>query len=75
MSNAKTVVLVRTRLSSPDPTQVAYQWAKSVKKNFETSGRQVLDLAVNDAVRAETEVLLRRCENSVFLFYGHGLPD
>jgi hypothetical protein len=46
-----------------------------VKQHFEANGWRVLDLAVDDAVRANIEAILHSRENSVFLFYGHGLSD
>jgi len=75
MSNTKTVFLVRTRLPWPDATQISYRWTEAVKQHFEANGWQVLDLAVDDAVRANIEDFLQSRESSVFLFYGHGLPD
>ena len=74
MSNTKTALLVRTCLSPSDPTQISYQWADAVKQRFEENGWQVIDLAVDDAVRMKVEELLQSYEGSVFLFYGHGLP-
>ena len=74
MSNSKTVILVRTRLPWPDPTQISYRWAGAVKQHFEANGWRVLDLAVDDAVRENVENFLQSHESSVFLFYGHGLP-
>ena len=76
MSNDKTVLLVRTRLPSPDDaTQISYRWAETVKQNFEANGWRILDLAVDDAVRAKVEDCLQHPESYIFLFYGHGLPD
>jgi len=76
MSNAKTALLVRTRLPSPDDaTQISYRWAENVKKNFEANGWRVLDLAMEDAIRENVENLLQSPEGYIFLFYGHGRPD
>ena len=76
MSNDKTVLLVRTRLPSPDDaTQISYRWAETVKQHFEANGWRVLDLNVDDAVRAKVEDCLRSPKSYVILFYGHGRPD
>ena len=74
MPNPKTVLLIRTRLPLPDPTQISYRWAEAVKQHFEANGWQVFDLAMDDAVRENVEELLHSRESNVFLFYGHGLP-
>lgn len=58
-----------------NPTRISYQWAEAVKKDFEANGWQVLDLAVDDAVRSNAEKLLQNSESIVFLFYGHGRSD
>jgi len=75
MSNSKTVLLVRTRLPWPDETRISYRWAEAAKREFEVNGWQVIDLASDDAVRANVEKLLQAAESDVFLFYGHGEPD
>jgi len=80
MSNAKTVLLVRTRLprqvpDNSDATESSYFWAESVKQHFEANGWQVFDLAVDDAVRAKVEKFLQRPESYLFLFYGHGKEE
>lgn len=77
MTNPKTVLLVRTCLprqclQKPDATEYSYRWAEAVKQHFEENGWQVLDLALDDAVRAKVEDRLRPPESYVFLFYGHG---
>jgi hypothetical protein len=77
MSNSKTVLIVRTRLPREDPqipdaTEYSYRWAEAVKQHFEANGWRVLDLAVDDAIRAKVEDYLQPPESYVFLFYGHG---
>jgi hypothetical protein len=76
MSNSKTVLLVRTRLPWPDDTtQISCRWAEAVRQSFEANGWRVIDLGIDDAVRANVEKLLEAAQSSVFLFYGHGKPD
>ena len=75
MSNTRTILLVRTLLNPNDATKVSFRWAESVKQDFEAKGWQVLDLAINNALRAKVEEALRGSESTIFLFYGHGLQD
>ncbi len=73
MANAKHLVLVRTR--HPDASKISYKWAESVKTRFIAHGWHVTDLAINDAIRQKIEDILKNSENTVFIFYGHGMPD
>jgi hypothetical protein len=76
MSNTRTILLVRTRLKNPnDATKVSFRWAESVKQEFEGKGWQVIDLALNNALRPKVEEALRESQSALFLFYGHGLQD
>ena len=75
MSNPKIAFLVRTRLSAPNPTQTSYAWAEAVECHFKTNGWQVVELAEDDAIRANVENTLETGGSTVFLFYGHGSPD
>lgn len=64
MSNSKTVLIVRTCLprqclQKPDATEYSYCWAETVKQHFEANGWRVIDLAVDDAVRAKVEDCLQ----------------
>ncbi len=71
MAADKTAVIVRPR-HPDDPTEFSYTWAETVKQAFIAGGWEVRDLAIDDAVRAEAERAVSG--NSVFVFYGHGLP-
>ena len=66
MSNTRTILLVRTLLNPNDATKVSFRWAESVKQDFEAKGWQVLDLAINNALRAKVEEALRGSESTIF---------
>ena len=73
MSQKNTVLLVRTQ--TDEATKVAYGWAETVKQRFEAKGWQVLDIALDKAVRSKVEKALKNSDHALFLFYGHGEPD
>jgi len=73
MSNSKIALLVRTCLPLPDdPTQTSYLLAQAVKERFEENNWHVIDIAADNAIRANVEKHLQNSESVVFLFYGHG---
>ena len=56
MSDPKIALLVRTRLpSTDDSTQISYLLAQAVKERFEGDNWRVIDIAADDAVRANVE--------------------
>lgn len=76
MSNPKIALLVRPCLpSADDPTQASYLLAQAVKERFEENNWRVIDIAADDAIRANVEEHLQNSESVVFLFYGHGEVD
>lgn len=75
MSDKKTAILIRTRHPLPDPTEYSYQWAEILKQQFETRDWQVIDLAIDKAIRSQVESVLQNAKNYVVIFYGHGSPS
>lgn len=76
MSNPKIALLVRTCLpSTDDSTQTSYLLAQAVKERFEENNWRVIDIAADDAIRANVEKHLQNSGSVVFLFYGHGQED
>jgi hypothetical protein len=80
MSEVKTAVLIRTRHprqkpTEPDATEYSYEWAGILKQQFETSGWQVIDLAIDNAITSQVESVLQDAKNEVVIFYGHGFPS
>jgi|GEM_PF-1597497 len=73
MPDDKMMMLVRTR--SDRATEISFKWAEKVKKQFEARDWQVLDIAIDSAVRSEVQESLQNSSAVVFIFYGHGLPD
>jgi hypothetical protein len=75
MSEMNTAVLIRTRHQLPDPTELSYIWAETIKQKLETNGWQVIDLAADDAIASQVELALQNVSNEVVIFYGHGFPS
>ena len=76
MPKTKIALLVRTCLpSTDDSTQTSYLLAQAVKERFEENDWRVIDIAADDAIRANVEKHLQNSGSVVFLFYGHGKED
>ncbi|OQX08792.1 MAG: hypothetical protein BWK80_47725 [Desulfobacteraceae bacterium IS3] len=72
MGKDKTVILVRTR--QDEQTVFSYDWAEAIKQAFLEQGWMVQDCSEAKALRAKVEKSLTE-SGTVFMFYGHGLPD
>ncbi len=71
----KTAVLIRTLHPLPDPTELSYAWADTVKQQFDANGWQLIDLAANDAIASQVNSTLQNTQGGVVMFYGHGFPS
>ncbi|MDM8561648.1 hypothetical protein [Candidatus Parabeggiatoa sp. HSG14] len=70
---SKTVLIVRTYKPIPDPIEISYQWAETIKQQFITNGWQVIDLGKENATAKKLEQSINDVE--VVIFYGHGELD
>ncbi len=69
MQDAGRALLVRTRLTESDATNVSYRWAGTVKEHFESKKWMVRDLAADDAVRTKVEEALKEEYNYWIDYY------
>jgi len=70
---SKTALIIRTYKPIPDPIEISYQWAATVKQQFVTNGWQVIDLGKENATAEKLEQCINDVE--IVIFYGHGWLD